>query len=75
MGPDYVRTLRAWRSRFNERKAEVLENGFDERFVRTWNYYLSYCESAFLWRNISVVQALWTAPNNPSLMPDSAQTR
>jgi cyclopropane-fatty-acyl-phospholipid synthase len=75
MGPDYVRTLRAWRSRFNERKAEVLANGFDERFVRTWNYYLSYCESAFLWRNISVVQALWTAPNNPSLMPDSAQTR
>jgi cyclopropane-fatty-acyl-phospholipid synthase len=46
----------------------VRTQGFDDHFIRTWNYYLAYCESAFLWRNISVVQATWTAPNNRNLM-------
>ncbi|MEY2789832.1 MAG: hypothetical protein RLZZ34_2975 [Verrucomicrobiota bacterium] len=68
MGLDYGRTLREWRQRFNLGLDEVRRQGFDEHFIRTWNYYLAYCESAFLWRNISVVQATWTAPNNRSLM-------
>ncbi len=68
MGLDYGRTLREWRERFNQGLHEVRHQGFDDRFIRTWNYYLAYCESAFLWRNISVVQATWTAPNNRSLM-------
>jgi cyclopropane-fatty-acyl-phospholipid synthase len=66
-GQDYARTLRMWRARFNAGLAKVREQGFDERFVRTWNYYLAYCESAFAWRNISVVQAVWTRANNPAL--------
>ncbi len=68
MGLDYGRTLQVWRDRFNQNLDAVRAQGFDERFIRTWNYYLAYCESAFLWRNISVVQATWTAPNNRSLM-------
>ncbi len=68
LGLDYARTLRVWRGRFNARLDEVHRLGFDERFIRTWNYYLAYCEAAFAWRNISVVQATWTAPNNRSLM-------
>ena len=68
LGLDYARTLRHWRERFNARLDEVRRLGFDERFIRTWNYYLAYCEAAFTWRNISVVQATWTAPNNRSLM-------
>ena len=68
MGLDYGKTLRMWRERFNANLDEVRALGFDERFIRTWNYYLAYCESAFLWRNISVVQAVWTGPNNRSIM-------
>jgi cyclopropane-fatty-acyl-phospholipid synthase len=68
MGLDYGRTLRQWRQRFNQGLEEVRHQGFDDHFIRTWNYYLAYCESAFLWRNISVVQATWTAPNNRNLM-------
>lgn len=68
MGLDYARTLRMWRDRFNTGLDEIRALGFDERFVRTWNYYLAYCESAFAWRNISVVQAVWTGPNNRKLM-------
>jgi cyclopropane-fatty-acyl-phospholipid synthase len=66
-GPDYARTLRLWRDAFEARRERVLALGFDERFVRKWSYYFSYCEAAFAMRNISVVQTLHTRPNNLSL--------
>ena len=68
-GPSYARTLRAWFDAFNARLAEVRALGFDDRFVRKWNYYLQYCEAAFTMRNISVVQAIYTRPNNRRLTP------
>ena len=67
MGLDYARTLRSWREGFDERVAEVRAQGFDDRFIRKWRYYLSYCEAAFALRNVSVVQAVYTRPNNHSL--------
>jgi len=66
MSQDYARTLRTWREAFNQRSAEVQALGFDERFLRKWNYYLAYCEAAFAMRNISVVQTVHTRPNNRS---------
>ena len=66
-GLDYARTLREWHTTFNARLDEVKSHGFDERFVRRWNYYLLYCAAAFAMRNISVVQAIYTRPNNPLL--------
>lgn len=66
LGQDYARTLRTWRDSFNRRAAEVQALGFDERFLRKWNYYLAYCEAAFALRNISVVQTVHTRPNNLS---------
>lgn len=66
-GPDYARTLRAWRENFEARLGEVRALGFDEAFLRKWGYYLSYCEAAFAMRNISVVQTLHTRPNNLAL--------
>jgi cyclopropane-fatty-acyl-phospholipid synthase len=66
MGLDYAYTLKAWHNRFNDRIAEVLALGFNERFIRKWNYYLCYCEAAFLMRNIHVMQLVYTRPNNLS---------
>ncbi|MBK9989619.1 MAG: class I SAM-dependent methyltransferase [Verrucomicrobia bacterium] len=66
MSQDYARTLRTWREAFNQRTADVQALGFDERFLRKWNYYLAYCEAAFAMRNISVVQTVHTRPNNLS---------
>jgi len=43
----YVRTLRAWRTRFLEQVDAVRAMGFDERFVRMWEYYLALSEAAF----------------------------
>lgn len=64
MGRHYARTLAAWRTNFNAKAAEVKALGFDERFRRKWNYYLSYCEAAFAMRNINVMQFLYSRPNN-----------
>ncbi len=47
IGPDYARTLNAWRSRFTGRLDEVRGQGFDERFIRTWEYYLALSEAGF----------------------------
>jgi cyclopropane-fatty-acyl-phospholipid synthase len=66
-GQDYARTLRLWRDNFHARLEDVRALGFDERFIRKWNYYLCYCEAAFALRNISVVQTVHTRPNNLSL--------
>ncbi len=68
MGHHYVRTLNEWRTRFNAHHPELRKLRFDDAFIRKWNYYLSYCEAAFAQRNISVVQAVYTRPNNRTLM-------
>jgi cyclopropane-fatty-acyl-phospholipid synthase len=43
----YVRTLSIWRSRFMERLPEVRAMGFDDRFIRMWEYYLALSEAGF----------------------------
>ncbi|MEI9863839.1 MAG: cyclopropane-fatty-acyl-phospholipid synthase family protein [Limisphaerales bacterium] len=67
LGLCYAETLKRWRIAFNQNEAAVRALKFDTRFIRKWNYYLSYCEAAFAMRNISVVQAVYTRPNNPTL--------
>ncbi|MBM4407956.1 MAG: class I SAM-dependent methyltransferase [Chloroflexi bacterium] len=44
---DYVRTLRAWRTTFLSKTDQVRALGFDERFIRTWEYYLAISEAGF----------------------------
>ncbi len=63
-GKDYARTLALWREMFNKKIGQIKELGFDDRFIRKWNYYLSYCEAGFAMRNISVVQMIYSKPNN-----------
>jgi cyclopropane-fatty-acyl-phospholipid synthase len=55
-GLDYAETLRRWRHQFMADKAQVLQLGFDERFMRIWEYYLAYCEAAFEQHNTDVIQ-------------------
>ena len=43
----YARTLRAWRTRFLENVDAVRALGFDERFIRMWEYYLALSEAGF----------------------------
>ena len=46
-GGDYALTLAQWRDRFRAAWPEIVHEGFDERFRRLWEYYLSYCEAGF----------------------------
>jgi cyclopropane-fatty-acyl-phospholipid synthase len=55
-GADYAKTLCLWRDNFNHRLQEVRQLGFDEAFIRLWNFYLMYCAAGFTQRNIDVVQ-------------------
>ena len=67
LGLSYAETLKRWRVTFNQNEVAVRGLKFDTRFIRKWNYYLAYCEAAFAMRNITVVQAVYTRPNNPTL--------
>lgn len=46
-GPDYSRTLAEWSSRFEQQWPAIEAQGFDERFHRLWQFYLSYCQAGF----------------------------
>jgi len=47
IAPSYVRTLRAWRDRFLGELEAVRAQGFDDRFIRMWEYYLALSEAGF----------------------------
>ena len=62
IGLDYAKTLNEWHHRFNQTESEVRSFGYDDRFVRMWRYYLSYCEGGFLARTISAVHMTFQRP-------------
>jgi cyclopropane-fatty-acyl-phospholipid synthase len=62
IGLHYATTLAHWRRNFFERIDAVRAQGYPEEFIRMWDFYLCYCEGAFLERAISNVQMLWTKP-------------
>ena len=64
IGKHYARTLYEWRRRFLEHLSEVRRFGFDDRFMRMWDYYLAYCEGGFRERYISDVQLVLSKMTN-----------
>ena len=62
IGPSYAITLAAWRERFHRRVADVRSLGYDERFIRMWDFYLAYCESGFRERSTGDIQMILTKP-------------
>ena len=62
IGRDYALTLERWREQFMDKLETVRSQGFDERFIRMWEYYLCYCEGGFRERAISTVQVVMAKP-------------
>jgi cyclopropane-fatty-acyl-phospholipid synthase len=60
IGPSYAETLRRWRASFLGRLAEVRRLGYDDRFVRTWDFYLAVCEAGFRTRWLRDAQVVLT---------------
>ncbi len=59
---DYALTLAHWRERFLAAQATVRQLGFDQTFVRMWEFYLAYCEGGFRERIIGTVQLAFAKP-------------
>lgn len=61
-GESYSQTLRRWHDTFNEKWDEVARMGFDDRFRRMWNFYLTSCAGAFRGGNCDVTQITIARP-------------
>ena len=56
IGPHYVRTLSEWRTALRDRWQEARDLGYEDDFLRQWEFYFAYCEGGFAERHISDVQ-------------------
>jgi cyclopropane-fatty-acyl-phospholipid synthase len=63
IGPHYATTLHHWHDRFLARIEDVRKLGYSDVFLRMWQYYLCYCESAFIERATGTVQMLIMRPD------------
>ncbi|WP_438499128.1 class I SAM-dependent methyltransferase [Alteromonas australica] len=68
IGLDYAYTLNHWYQAFISAKDALMNDGYDERFVRMWTYYLKYCEGGFLERTISTVQLVIAKPHHRDML-------
>ncbi|RZC62084.1 hypothetical protein C5167_023831 [Papaver somniferum] len=51
-------------------KLEIIALGFDEKFIRTWEYYFIYCAAGFKTRTLGVYQIVFSRPGNLSAFKD-----
>ena len=61
-GESYSQTLRRWHETFNQRWEDVALLGFDGRFRRMWNFYLTSCAAGFHSGCIDVTQITVNKP-------------
>ena len=63
IGNHYAKTLAAWREKFTLNKRSIIKLGFDEGFLRMWEFYFCYCQGGFLEKSISTIHLHITKPN------------
>ena len=61
--PHYATTISKWREAFFDHADEIRAMGFDDAFLRMWDFYFAYCEGGFLERAIGNVQLTFTMPD------------
>ena len=64
IGPHYATTLNLWRANFLNNLDTIKDMGYDNKFIRMWDFYLCYCEGGFIERAISDVHMLFVKPDN-----------
>lgn len=64
IGLDYAHTLKLWRERFLANREAILGMGFDENFIRLWDYYFAYCEGGFRARVLGDVHMVFAKPRS-----------
>ncbi|EEF34051.1 2-heptaprenyl-1,4-naphthoquinone methyltransferase, putative [Ricinus communis] len=64
IGMHYYQTLRLWRKNFLESKSKITALGFNEKFIRTWEYYFDYCAAGFKTLTLGNYQVVLSRPGN-----------
>ncbi|KAK1362601.1 Cyclopropane-fatty-acyl-phospholipid synthase [Heracleum sosnowskyi] len=64
MGIHYYQTLRCWRTNFLENQSKIFALGFDQKFIRTWEYYFDYCAASFKTDTLRDYQVVFSRPGN-----------
>ncbi|KAJ3691539.1 hypothetical protein LUZ61_020703 [Rhynchospora tenuis] len=70
IGIHYHPTLLRWRSKFATNKQKIMRLGFDERFIRMWDYYFVYCMAGFKSRTLGNYQMVFSRPGNTKALGD-----
>lgn len=70
IGIHYYQTLRHWRKNFLENQSKIIELGFNEKFIRTWEYYFDYCAAGFKTRTLGDYQIVFSRPGNATAFSD-----
>jgi cyclopropane-fatty-acyl-phospholipid synthase len=69
-GLDYARTLDCWRETLLAKRRELVRLGYDDNFLRKWDYYFSYCMAGFEARIIDLAQLVVEKPANGEEVQD-----
>jgi cyclopropane-fatty-acyl-phospholipid synthase len=64
IGLDYAKTLKVWRENVFAQREKLHTLGYDDRFLRLWEYYLCYCEGGFLERQLGDLQITFIKPHH-----------
>ena len=64
-GNHYAKTLDRWRQTLLARRQEILALGYDEHFLRKWEYYFAYCRAGFAANVIDLAQIVLDKPDHP----------
>ncbi|KAK4732613.1 hypothetical protein R3W88_025601 [Solanum pinnatisectum] len=70
IGIHYYQTLRCWRKNFLKNKSQILALGFDDKFIRTWEYYFDYCAAGFKTCTQGDYQIVFSRPGNVAAFGD-----
>ncbi|XVF28550.1 hypothetical protein REPUB_Repub15cG0039400 [Reevesia pubescens] len=73
IGPNYFQTLKCWRKNFLENQSKILALGFDEKFMRTWEYYFDYTAAGFKSRTLGNYQVVFSRSGNFVALADPYQ--
>ncbi|KAL4643622.1 hypothetical protein ACB092_02G105800 [Castanea dentata] len=74
IGIHYCQTLKCWRKNFMDNQSKILALGFDEKFIRTWQYYFDYCVSGFTSRTLGNYQVVFSRPSNVAALNNPYQS-
>ncbi|KAK4775674.1 hypothetical protein SAY87_023635 [Trapa incisa] len=74
IGIHYYQTLRYWRKNFMGKQREIKELGFNDKFIRIWEYYFDYCSAGFKSHTLGNYQIVFSRPGNDSAFCNPYET-